>query len=197
MEQHRMNKKIFILFLFVYLVCACTASLPPVDDRSIPPQPKAPAILPAPEEKSMLTDLFGKTPKKDEELFNQGLRQIAEQAINQGEYAPARQTFATLITSYPESKWRDAAQVLLRLLDEAGSSRTRLLSAQTTANKLSNEKTRALQENEQSKKELHLLNEKYQADVAALQQENEQLKKDIQLLKNLEIQMDKREKQLR
>jgi hypothetical protein len=41
------------------------------------------------------------------------------------------------------------------------------------------------------------LSEKYQAELAELQQENEQLKNDLQLLKNLEIQLDKREKMLR
>src|SRR3989304_2844853 len=49
-------------------------------------------------------------------------------------------------------------------------------------------------EEELLKKELRLLNEKYQSEVAALQQENDQLKRDLQLLKNLELQLDKREK---
>jgi phage host-nuclease inhibitor protein Gam len=39
--------------------------------------------------------------------------------------------------------------------------------------------------------------EKYSAELIRLQQENEQLKKDIQQLKNLEIQLEKREKMLR
>jgi hypothetical protein len=41
------------------------------------------------------------------------------------------------------------------------------------------------------------MSEKYQAALAERQQENEQLKKDLQLLKNLEIQLDRREKMLR
>jgi len=52
-------------------------------------------------------------------------------------------------------------------------------------------------ENEQLKREIRLLDDKFQAEMTKLRQENEQLKKDIQLLKNLEIQLDKREKMLR
>ena len=51
--------------------------------------------------------------------------------------------------------------------------------------------------NEQLKKDIRLLNEKFQAELTACQQENEQLKKDLQLLKDLEMQLDKREKMLR
>jgi hypothetical protein len=38
---------------------------------------------------------------------------------------------------------------------------------------------------------------KYSVEIVKLQQENEQLKKDIQQLKNLEIQLEKREKMIR
>ncbi|PIZ19183.1 MAG: hypothetical protein COY50_11415, partial [Deltaproteobacteria bacterium CG_4_10_14_0_8_um_filter_43_12] len=59
------------------------------------------------------------------------------------------------------------------------------------------DKGRLLQESEQLKKEIRLLNDKQQTETTRLLQENEQLKKDLQLLKNLEIQLQKRERALR
>ncbi|MCK7468279.1 MAG: hypothetical protein MZU91_09285 [Desulfosudis oleivorans] len=41
------------------------------------------------------------------------------------------------------------------------------------------------------------IEEKYAAEIIRLRQENEQLKNDIQQLKNLELQLEKREKMLR
>ena len=185
------KNRLLILYLLVALTGACTKSLPPVVDQAKPPQLTA-------HEPLIREPLFGKSPKKDkdEELFIKGLHQLAEPA-NEEEYVLARHTLETLINSYPDSKWRDATLAALRLIGEMDSYRDKLRTEQNMAKKLLADKTKTIQENELLKKELRLLNEKYQSEAAALQQENDQLKGDLQLLKNLELQLDKREKMLR
>ncbi|HLA26989.1 MAG TPA: hypothetical protein VJZ49_03765 [Syntrophales bacterium] len=182
------KKRLFILYLLVTLTGACTKSLQPIVDQAKSPQPTV-------HESLIREPLFGK-PYKDEELFIRGLHQLADPA-NENEYVLASHTLETLLNSYPDSKWRDAARAALRLIGEMNSYREKLRTEQDMAKKLLADKTITIQENELLKKELRLLNEKYQSEVAALQQENEQLKGDLQLLKNLELQLDKREKLLR
>ena len=152
----------------------------------------------------------------------QALRQIKDRTADTDLHQTARRSFTTLLDKYPDSKWSDAAHTILALLGETAPSANKPTADQGMLNTLLGEKVRQLeeneqlqkelrsandkfkaalsalqQENEQSKKELRSLNDKYKAELSALQQENEQLKKDIQLLKNLEIQLEKREKQLR
>ena len=186
------KNRLLILYLLVALTGAsCAKSLPPVVGQAKPPQPTV-------HEPLIREPLFGKSPKKDkdEELFIKGLHQLADPA-NENEYVLAGHTLETLLNSYPDSKWRDAARAALRLIGEMDSYHEKLRAEQNMAQKLLADKTKTIQENELLKKELRLLNEKYQSEVAALQQENDQLKRDLQLLKNLELQLDKREKMLR
>jgi hypothetical protein len=185
-----------VLYLLVALVSACAAPLPPVADQARPPQTVTPAV-PADEAKSStLGSLFSTETKKDEELFLQALHQIAG-PLNQETTSTARQKLESLLSDYPQSKWSDAARATLRLIGELDTYRQRLPIEQDMVQKLATDRKRTLQENEQVKKELRLLSEKYQTELAELQQENEQLKKDLQLLKNLEMQLDRREKMLR
>jgi hypothetical protein len=185
------------LYLLVALLGACVAPLPPVADQARPPQPVTPAIVTSDDAKSSpLGSLFSTEKKKDEELFLQALHQITG-PLNQETSSIARQKLESLLSDYPQSKWSDAARATLRLIGELDTYRQRLPIEQDMVQKLATDRKRTLQENEQLKKELRLLSEKYQAELAELQQENEQLKKDLQLLKNLEMQLDRREKMLR
>lgn len=192
------KKRWIVLYLLVVMVGACTAPLrPPVADQAKPPQTVTPVILPADEIKSSpLEPLFRTETKKDEELFLQAMHQIAG-PLNQEASATVRRTLESLLSGYPQSKWNDAARAALRLIGELDTYRHRLPIEQNMVQKLATDRNRTTQENEQLKKELRLLGEKCQAALAERQQENEQLKKDLQLLKNLEIQLDKREKMLR
>jgi hypothetical protein len=188
-------KRWIVLYCLVAVLSACTAPLRP--DQATPPQTVAPVIVPADEVKaSPLGPLVSTETKKDEELFLQAMQQIAG-PLNQDASATARHTLESLLSSYPQSKWNDAARATLRLIGELDTYRHRLPIEQDRVQKLASDRNRTLQEIEQLKKELRLLSEKYQAELAELQQENELLKKDLQLLKNLEIQLDRREKMLR
>jgi hypothetical protein len=191
------RKRWIVLYFLVAMVGACAAPLPPVADQARPPQTVTTVIVPPDEsQSSSFGSLFSTEKKKDEELFRQALHQIAG-PLNQETSAVARQNLESLLSDYPQSKWSDAARTILQLIGELDTARQRLFIEQDMVQKLATDRSRALRENEQVKKELRLLSEKYQADLAQLQQENEQLKKDLKLLKNLEIQLDRREKMLR
>lgn len=190
------GKRWIVLCFLVALVGACATPLRPVSDPAPSSQTVTPAVPAAEATSSTFGSLFGTERKKDEELFLQALRQIAG-PFNQEASATARQTLAALLSDYPQSKWNDAARATLRLIGELDTYRQRLPIEQDMVQKLATDRNRTIQENEQLKKELRLLSAKYQAELAEQQQENEQLKKDLQLLKNLEIQLDRREKMLR
>jgi hypothetical protein len=185
-----------VLYSLVALVGACAAPLPPVADQARPPQTVIPAVPADEATSSTFGSLFSTEKRKDEELFLQALHQIAG-PLNQETSSIARQKLESLLSDYPQSKLSEAARATLRLIGELDTYRQRLPIEQDIVQKLATDRKRTLQENEQLKKELRLLGEKYQAELAELQQENEQLKKDLQLLKNLEMQLDRREKMLR
>jgi DNA repair ATPase RecN len=193
-----MKRKHWINISFlVALASACAAPLPPVADQAQPPPIVAQVIVPVEEPKPHpLGSLFSKEEKKDEELFIQGMQQLAGPS-NPDTFAAARQNLEALLNGYPQSKWCDAARTALRLMGELETYRQRLPVEQNLVQKLTTDKNRLLQENEQLKKDIRQLGEKYQTDTSELQQVNDQLKKDLQLLKNLEIQLDRREKTLR
>jgi hypothetical protein len=192
-----MERKLWIaLYFLIALLSACATTLPPVADQSGPPQTVMPAIVAATEAKADAALSTAIPEKKDEELFHQALHQIAG-PFNQEASSAARQKLETLLSDYPQSQWTETARATLRLIGELDTYRLRLPSEQDMVQKLATDRKRILQENEQVKKELRLVSEKYQAELAELQQENEQLKKDLQLLKNLEMQLDRREKMLR
>ena len=171
----------FCLFVLVLLVGACSSSVvqKPPDGESHPPKPAPPP----PEEISF----FGSS--QDTDLFNNALSHFNEptQADN---YAQTRADLEALLKAYPKSKWRSLSEKLILLIDDTASHRR--LSEKSLA-----DKNRLAQENEQLKRQVRTLNEKLQTETSGLAQENEQLKKDLQTLKNLEIELEKRDRKLR
>jgi hypothetical protein len=109
----------------------------------------------------------------------------------------ARAVFAALIQRYPQSRWRPAAESFIRLIDESKASREAGREDQLRQEKLRAERSAALQENESLKKTVRELKERLQTETAALIQENEKLKTDLQRLRDLEIELEKRERMLR
>lgn len=193
-----MNRaRLFFICLLISLVNACGAHTPPLPDRDAAKPPAAiTEITPVREEKNIIQDLFTSKPSKDEELFLGALALLPE-AMKKDDYGAVKNPLDALVNNYPESKRLPAANAILRLIGSLELYREKLHTSEAAANKNYAEKTVAGQEIEQLKKDRRLLLEKSQAEIGALQQENEQLKKDIQLLKNLEMQLDKREKLLR
>ena len=175
--------RFLFIILLVVAVSACAASTPALKEEE-------------PGKKTMKEELLARLQPADEALLLNGLALLPE-AQQKNDYSKVKDSLAALVSSHPDSKWKNSAKALLGLLEELEACRKKLSTEEDALEKNLIEKTRALQENEQLKKEIRLLNEKFQTELTGLQQENEQLKKGLQLLKALEMQLDQREKKLR
>ncbi len=193
-----MKRKGWIVFYcLVALAAACTKPLPPIAEPVGQLPPAEPSVTTAAETApGPAVALPKEGPGIDEELFLKGVQELSDPAPND-DSGNARQSLQKVANEFPQSKWREAARVTLHLLEAQDRTRQQLASNQGEITRLMEKQKDVAKENEQLKKDLRLLNEKYQTDQATWQQENEQLKKDLQLLKKLEIQMDRREKLLR
>jgi hypothetical protein len=178
-----------LLFVFLLLVMVMASACVPLMPRDGDPAA-------TPEKRTIAEDFFAHKQPTDEALFLQGLFLLSE-SLQNNDYSAVKHSFTTLINDHPKSKWSDSVYMLLRFIEDLESYRDKLRAEGATLNKTLTDQAKTLQENEQLKKDIRLLNEKFQAELTTLQQENEQLKKDLQLLKNLEMQLEKREKTLR
>lgn len=129
----------------------------------------------------------------DQQLFTEALSYLSNEE-KEPHYDEAKFKLENLIAQYPDSKWIDASRALLVSLGRISA----------LQNQLKQERQKNQSDNIKLAKEIELLRDnakqtedKSSAELVRLQQENEQLKKDIQQLKNLEIQLEKREKMLR
>lgn len=136
--------------------------------------------------------IFSKEPS-DKELFEEALSYLSNDK-KEPNYLEAQIKLQTLVSQFPNSKWITSAEALIITLDR--------ISALQAA--LKKEKLKAQGEQVKLTKEVNKLRDnaeqiggKYSVEIVRLQLENEQLKKDIQQLKNLEIQLERREKMLR
>ena len=168
------GRHIFVV-MFIIFLGACTAPLSP------------------PGTMSPFNDrgLFKQT-LSDAEIMHEGITYLGSPG-QANDYVKARAAFETLLKNYPESKWRCLSETLIHLIDTMQSCRGKDL----LLSKGEEDKTRLLQENEKLKKDVRYLNDKLKTETSRISEENEQLKKDIQLLKNLEIQLEKRDKRFR
>lgn len=177
--QGNLARLVVVSFL-VLLFGACAFS-----STVTPGKESAQGIAVVPVEKA---GLFGK-PQADAVMFNEGVSWLGL-SDKPTDYAKAKETFAGLTQNYPQSKWRPLAETFIRLIDAIESLQAKNLSEQELTEKLQ-------QDNERLKKDLQALSNRFQAERAGLLQENEKLKKDMELLKQLEVQLDRREKMLR
>jgi hypothetical protein len=132
---------------------------------------------------------------EDRDLLLEGVALLNPQ--DRSDPAKARELFGSLIQRYPQSRWRPAAETFIRLMDEREAYQVASGQARLLMDKNQEEKLKALQENDRLKKTVRELTEKLQSENGALALENEQLKKEMQQLKDLEIELEKRERTLR
>jgi hypothetical protein len=132
---------------------------------------------------------------EDRDLFAEGLELLKQP--ERAERAKAHAVFASLLERYPQSRWRAAAETCIRLIDEIAASREEGRREQLLAEQVREELAGAMQEKEALEKKLRELTEKLQKETTSLVQENEKLKRDLQRLKELEIELEKRERMLR
>lgn len=94
-----------------------------------------------------------------------------------------RTTLTRLMALYPESKWRPSAESLLLFINRQGE---RMKEVRQLSDGLKAQKTRCEESDNQCRLEL-----------TRILQENEQLKKDLENLKNLEIELEQRNRVMR
>lgn len=129
------------------------------------------------------------TEPSDRELFEEALFYLSNNK-NEPNYNEAKARLENLVVQFPKSKWVAGAQALISSLDRISALQVQL---RQENQKAQDEHVKLTKERDNTRQ----IEEKYSAEIIRLQQENEQLKKDIQQLKNLEIQLEKREKMLR
>lgn len=166
------NAVVMMLLLLSILLGACTSHLPP------------PGFPLTSGEHRDLKDIPSET-----DIMHEGLKYLGS-LDQQHDYVKARAAFEHLTKSYPESKWKNLAKSLITLIDKFDE-------LQRQHKKIDDDRIRLLQENEKLRKDIKNLHERLNAETVRLSQENDQLKKDIQLLKNLEVQIEKRERMFR
>ena len=150
----------------------------------------SPAMSKPPASAPSLTDKLFAAP--DEDLFCEGFAHLGlSGALADDDRAAA--AFTTILQSYPKSKWADPASSCLGFIKGRRAMLEKCARDQGLIDALRQEKEEALR----SRDSLKLANEKLQAEVERRLQENEQLKKDIQLLKELEVELEKRDRMLR
>jgi len=118
------------LLIITALLCGACAVMRPSEKRI--PSPEGPIVPGTP---------------TDEDLFLLGTSYLGNKALTP-DYFNARVAFEKLVKTYPESRWRPAAQRLIILIEEIKTCST------TSSNK---EMFKILQENEKLKKDLERL----------------------------------------
>ncbi len=172
--------------LMALLLAGCAASVPMVEKKDIAAPPSVPPVA----EKRPAPRIL-----EDQDIFSRGLSVLARtDGPNQAE---ARSVFVSLLERYPQSQWRPAAETLIRLIDEGQAIREARRQDRALIDQTLTEKEWLLQENDRLKKTVRELMDKLQTEKASLSQENEQLRKDLKRLKDLEIELEKRERMLR
>ena len=181
-----MKRGIFFRVLAVFFIVGCAAAPPAIEKRDV----AAPAVKPTEETTAAPLRLFE---ERDLLLDGVALLNLPERPDPE----KGRLIFLSLIQRYPQSRWRPAAEMFIRLIDERDAFGEMSRQDRLLVDKTRTERARALQENDHLKKAVRELTEKLQSETAALTQENEQLKGDLQRLKALEIELQKRERMLR
>ncbi len=126
----------------------------------------------------------------DQQMFDEAISYLSNEK-KEPNYKEAKIRLENLLEKYPKSKWLPAARAILFCME-----RISVLQSQIKQEK-QKEHVKLTKEIEGIKESARQNEEKNSIEIIRLQQENEQLKRDIQQLKNLEIQLERREKMLR
>ncbi len=189
--MNRLLAACFGLLALLFLAgCAATAPPAPTAEKR-----EVAVATPAPPAEEPVAPRTAPRLVEDRDLFLEGSALLSPPGGP--DPAKARAVFASLILRYPQSRWRSAAESVIRLIDENREVLEACLEDHLLQEQLLAERSAALQENESLKNTLRVLQERLQTETAALIQENEKLKTDLQRLKTLDIELEKRERMLR
>ena len=175
-----------IRMVALLFLAGCAAAPPAVEQRVAVAEPPAPPV-----EKRVTPPRL----TEDRNLFAEGLALLNQP--DRPEAMKARAVFVSLLEHYPQSRWRPASETFVRLIDDIEASREEGRHGRLLAEQIREALAGVMQENEALKKEVRELTEKLQKETTAFVQENEKLKRDIKRLKELEIELEKRERMLR
>ena len=180
MRKGCLNRCIVLIFGML-LIGACASAPVPAPKQDLPEPPKR---------------MAAQTPSPDTVMFQEGFALLGA-SDKPADYEKAGEIFDNIVRLYPKSIWRPYAETYRKLLNDL-----KLSAAKDNANARELRKTQKDVEElkavlDQAKKSSRLAQEKLQAEAARLQQENDQLKNDLHRLKQLEIEMQRRERSLR
>ena len=158
----RVQAGLWLIPVFLFLT-GCAATIPARVETAATKEKEAAVVHPVkpPEERVVLPRSF-----PDRDLLLEGIARLNHS--DRPERTGAREIFSALIQNHPESRWRPAAEKFLRMIDEGEASQERFRQEHLLLEKTQAERAKALQENELLKKTVRDLNEKYQAEMAAL-----------------------------
>ena len=129
----------------------------------------------------------------DKDLYARALESLNNDP-DKPDFRAARESLVRLLDDHPKSRWADSARTVIRLIDERSLFEQRRDEDRQQRTREDAKWTRDLAA---LKEQLQAQEEKYLAELARLKQENEKLHLDLQQLRNLEVQLEKREKMLR
>lgn len=131
--------------------------------------------------------------RSDKDLIHDALLNLRNKE-KEPNYIEAKAILETLVRDYPNSQWVSCANVFLDILEKYSTLQGEL-AAEREGTQTSYDKI--LKENEVLRDKIKENEDRYRLEIAKLEQENEKLKNDIQQLKELEVQLERREKMLR
>ncbi|MBU4074214.1 MAG: hypothetical protein KKF28_02355, partial [Proteobacteria bacterium] len=138
--------------LMALLLAGCAAAVPTVEKTDIAAPPSIPPVA----EKRPAPRIL-----EDQDIFSRGLSVLARtDGSNQAE---ARSVFVSLLERYPQSRWRPAAETIIRLIDEGQAMREARRQDRALSDQTLTEKEWLLQENDRMKKTVRELTDKLQA----------------------------------
>ncbi|MDX9746527.1 MAG: hypothetical protein WCX84_08680 [Syntrophales bacterium] len=166
-------KKITVLFTCIFLLGACAA-----DRTAVTKEPVT--------ETNNLDRATTPLPPAEDLLIEAATALTQPNGTETGNGLKARALLARLTQSYPDSKWLNTAEALILLMDLQQACEEKMKGSLRLCEGLLSQKTKCEESENQCRQE-----------TIRLLQENEQLKKDLQNLKNLEIELEKRNRGLR
>ncbi len=166
-------KNIAVLFICILLLGACAT------DRT--------AVTKEPGEVADNKKLVAERPPTAEDLLTAAATALTQpDATATVSDVKARGLLNRLIQTYPDSQWRNTAEALIMLMDLQAACEAKIKGDRQICERILSQKIKCEESENQCRQE-----------ATRLLQENEQLKKDLQNLKNLEIELEQRNRGLR
>ncbi len=166
-------KNIAVLLICILLIGACAT------DKA--------AVTKAPGEVTDKKQIAAERPPTAEDLLAEAAAALIQpDSAGAGNDLKARSFLNQLLQSYPDSKWRNTAEALIMLMDLQAACEEKIKGDRKLCERILSQKIKCEESENQCRQE-----------TSRLLQENEQLKKDLQNLKNLEIELEQRNRVLR